>query len=276
MTKHRYTQKKVSHKVKGKPSFWKSMTKQTKTQLKIVCAILLCTFVVSSIYVFLVAPFALRWKGIYSETTHPDGYSIRGIDVSRYQGDINWRKVRHSKIKNDPVSFVFIKATEGASLVDKKFKTNFHEAHENGIIRGAYHFFTPNVPVDLQVRNYINNVSLESGDLPPILDIEVIGNLTPEELRTQALTWLSLIEKEYGVLPILYTYRKFKDNYLNTPDFEKYPYWIAHYYVDSLSYKGSWKFWQYTDRGNIKGIKGDVDLNIFNGSMYNLQQLTIP
>lgn len=275
MTKNRKKQKKVSRKGRGKPSFWKSMKASSRSQIKLTLTVLLCTVFISCIYTFLVAPHVLRWKGIYSDVAHPNGYSIRGLDISKYQGNINWRKLRHGKIGKDPVSFVFVKATEGASLVDKKFGRNFHEAREHGIIRGAYHYFVPGVPAQKQAENFLKNVALETGDLPPVLDIEVIGSLSPEELRHQALLWLNIMEKKYNTTPILYTYHKFKQKYLNTPEFQKYPYWIAHYYVDSLTYKGEWKFWQYTDRGSINGIKGDVDFNSFNGSMYSLQQLTI-
>lgn len=110
---------------------------------------------------------------------------------------------------------------------------------------------------------------------PPVLDIESTGKLTPSQLRDSALVWLRLIERRYGAKPILYTYYKFKTEYLGTPEFSKYPYWIAHYYVDTLRYDGPWKFWQHTDRGRIKGIKGYVDINCYNGSMYDLQQLTL-
>ena len=84
------------------------------------------------------------------------------------------------------------------------------------------------------------------------------------------------VEKEYGVKPIIYTGYKFKLHYLNTPAFDEYPYWIAHYYVENLEYKGKWNFWQHTDCGKVTGIKGNVDCNIFNGSFEDLMKLTIP
>ena len=83
------------------------------------------------------------------------------------------------------------------------------------------------------------------------------------------------MEDHYHVKPILYTYYKFKDNYLNDSRFDDYPFWIAHYYVQRLSYEGEWKFWQHTDAGRLPGIKVDVDLNVYNGSFYDLQQLTL-
>jgi lysozyme len=100
--------------------------------------------------------------------------------------------------------------------------------------------------------------------------------LTPAQLRRDVKIWLDTVEKEYQVKPIIYTGYKFKIDYLNTPEFDAYPYWIAHYYVDKLEYKGKWAFWQHTDCGRISGIKGFVDCNIFNGTVEELIQLTLP
>jgi lysozyme len=89
------------------------------------------------------------------------------------------------------------------------------------------------------------------------------------------LQWLDIIETHYGVKPIIYTYYKFKIQYLSDSVFDDYPYWIAHYYVDQVEYEGKWKFWQHTDVGRLPGIKGNVDFNIYNGSMYDLRKMTI-
>lgn len=227
-------------------------------------------------YAFIVSPYALRWRGIYSDPVLPSGYSIMGIDISHHQGMIDWEKLHDAEIGQVPVSFVFVKATEGRETVDPNFMTNFVKAREQGMIRGAYHFFSTKAPAEEQAQNFIQQVKLEPGDLPPVLDIEHMGDLTPEQLRQRALVWLRIVERHYGVKPILYTYYKFKQQYLNTKEFRRYPYWIAHYYVDTLRYDGPWKFWQHTDRGRLDGIKGYVDLNVYNGSMYDLKQFVIP
>lgn len=238
---------------------------------------LLCAaFYVYFFYTVIVSPYAQRWRGIYSDPVLPQGYSIMGIDVSHHQGLIDWDKLREAQIGQVPVSFAFIKATEGRETVDPNFMTNFVRAREQGIIRGAYHFFSPKAPARAQAENYIQQVRLEPGDLPPVLDVETTGDLTPEQLRKSVLEWLEIVERHYGVRPILYTYYKFKENYLSTKEFQRYPYWIAHYYVDTLRYPGPWKFWQHTDRGRLDGIDGYVDLNVYNGSMYDLRQLVIP
>ena len=85
-----------------------------------------------------------------------------------------------------------------------------------------------------------------------------------------------MVEAYYGVKPILYASYKFKEKYLNDTIFNRYPYWIAHYYVDSVQYQGRWDFWQHTDAGTVPGIKEQVDLDIFNGTFEQLQELTIP
>lgn len=227
-------------------------------------------------YHFFVSPFSFRWRAIYGDPVYPDGYEIRGIDISHYQERVNWEKLRNASIGDSPVSFVFIKATEGEKLFDDNFNRNFANAKRNDIIRGAYHFFIPGISARKQAEFYLSIAQLEPGDLPPVLDIEKKGDLTPEQLRRDVKTWLDIVEKEYGVKPILYTGYKFKVDYLNTPEFDAYPYWIAHYYVEKLAYKGKWTFWQHTDCGKVSGINGFVDCNIFNGSLQELEALTLP
>jgi len=227
-------------------------------------------------YYFFVDPFSFRWRAIYGEPTYPEGYEVRGIDISHYQERVNWEKLRNASIGDAPVSFVFIKATEGEKLFDDNFNRNFANAKRNDLIRGAYHFFVPGVDPRKQADFFLKIAQLEPGDLPPVLDIEKKGDLTPEQLRRDVKIWLNIAEREYGVKPILYTGYKFKMSYLNTPEFDAYPYWIAHYYVEKLEYKGKWVFWQHTDCGKVSGINGFVDCNIFNGTLEELKELTLP
>lgn len=127
-----------------------------------------------------------------------------------------------------------------------------------------------------QAYFFLNNVYLQDGDLPPVLDIEhKPKDVSLEDFQRDVLTWLHIVEDKYHVKPIIYTYYKFKTTYLNEPVFNDYPYWIAHYYVDKIEYTGEWKFWQHTDAGRLPGIKGYVDFNIYNGSYYDLRKLTI-
>ena len=124
--------------------------------------------------------------------------------------------------------FIIIKATEGSNLFDDDFNDNFFQAKENDFIRGAYHFFVPGVDAAAQANFYLHQVHLVPGDLPPVLDIEKTGKLTKQQLQNDVKKWLDIVEKKYGVKPILYTSYKFKKDYLNDPVFNEYPYWIAH------------------------------------------------
>ncbi len=241
-------------------------------RLGLICAAALTCYL---FYIYVIGPYTSKWQALYGNENYPEGYSIHGIDVSHHQGSIDWEKLSKAQIKDAPVSFVFIKATEGESHIDENFNDNFYESRENGLIRGAYHYFKPQLSAKNQAKFFLKQVHLEEGDMPPVLDVEEKGNLTVEQLRKACLVWLRTVEKRYGVPPIIYTNYKFKRDYLNTKDFDRYPYWIAHYYVRSLAYKGKWRFWQHTDCGHIDGIKGKVDLNIYNGSMYDLRHLCI-
>ena len=228
-------------------------------------------------YYFFVGPYGFRWRALYGTVNYPEGYEIHGIDVSHHQGVIDWGELKdHGMINKCPIRFVMIKATEGATQTDENFKDNFHQARENGFTRGAYHFYSVHTPADKQAAHFIRQVKLENGDLPPVLDVEhKPKQQTDEEFKSSVLQWLTIVERHYKVKPIIYTYYKFKTKYLSDSVFDQYPYWIAHYYVDSLEYKGSWKFWQHTDAGRLPGIKGNVDFNIYNGSYYDLRQMTI-
>ena len=234
-------------------------------------------FYIFLFYTFMVIPASVRsrWKALYGDTHVPEGFSIHGIDVSHYQGTISWRRVAEARIDGQPVTFVIVKATEGKSILDVNFNENFYQAREYGLIRGAYHYFSPVVDGRTQAEYYLHQVHLDEGDLPPVLDIEECGTLTSEGLRYEALQWLRTVEERYHTTPIIYTGLRFRQQHLDTPEFQRYPFWIAHYYVPKLGYKGPWRFWQHTDLGHVDGIQGPVDLNIYNGSMYELRKLTI-
>lgn len=238
--------------------------------------------VVSALYIyffyyFFISPFGFRFRALYGDISYPEGYEIHGIDISHHQGDIDWQTLKdEGMIDKFPIRFIMIKATEGATKVDENFIDNFYQAREFGFTRGAYHFYSVHSSAQAQAEFFIKNVKLESGDLPPVLDVEhKPKNQTDEEFKQSIQLWLNMVEFHYGVKPIIYTYYKFKMKYLNDSVFDDYPYWIAHYYVEKVEYKGDWKFWQHTDVGKLPGIKGNVDFNIYNGSFYDLRKMTI-
>ena len=225
---------------------------------------------------FFVSPTGFRWRALYGDPNYPEGYEIHGIDISHHQGKIDWDKLRTAMIQRSPLRFVIIKSTEGASILDDNFKENFYQARETGFTRGAYHFWSNKSSAREQAEYFLKNVSLEPGDLPPVLDVESLPqNMSVEDFQKEILTWLRIVEDRYHVKPMIYTYYKFKEQYLSDPVFDDYPYWIAHYYVSKMEYTGKWKFWQHTDAGRLPGIDGFVDFNVYNGSYYDLQQLCI-
>ena len=227
-------------------------------------------------YHFFVGPTGFRWRALYGDAEYPEGYEIHGIDISHYQGKIDWEQLKNAMIKGCPVRFVIIKSTEGSSRLDENFRENFNQTRDFGFIRGVYHFWSNKSTAREQAYYFLDQVHLTDGDLPPVLDIEhKPADKSVEDFQRDVLTWLHIVEDKYHAKPIIYTYYKFKEQYLSAPVFDDYPYWIAHYYVDKVQYKGKWKFWQHTDVGKLPGIKGYVDFNIYNGSYYELKQLCI-
>ena len=207
----------------------------------------------------------------------PPGDWRYGIDISHHNaGDIVWdslyvltdkrgKTIRDHHLAKDirPVSFVFIKATEGVSMVDKDFKRNWQDAGRSGLRRGAYHFFRSSKDGEAQARLFIKTVGdLRFKVLPPVLDIETIhrgGSM--KKLNEEALKWLETIEGHYGKKPIVYTGSSFARDWLSKRITDNYPVWIAHYEKDRPDFDG-WIFWQFTDKAVVKGVPGPVDLSV--------------
>ena len=226
-------------------------------------------------YRFFIRPYSYRWKPCYGYKGYgvclPVNYKVHGIDVSHHQGEIDWQAVKGTEKQEYPIRFVFMKATEGGDYKDRRYAENFCRAGEVGLIRGAYHFYNPNTDPIRQADFFISQVKLVKGDLAPVLDIERKPR-DKAQLQADLKKFLNRIEQHYGVKPIIYTSYKYKHHYLDTPELDDYPFWIAHYYVDTLSYEGDWQFWQHTDYGTVPGIDTSVDLNVFNGSWEELQR----
>lgn len=197
-----------------------------------------------------------------------------GLDVSQYQGGIDWSQVR--KIEDTfPVTFALIRASAGKNHLDTRFKENWEGAKRNGLIRGAYHYYRPNENSLLQAQFFIDHVHLVSGDLPPVLDIENLPKVqSMDSLKVGLKRWLNKVEEHYGIKPIIYTGERYYKDFLQK-DFKEYKFWIANYNFFVENIKDDWLFWQFTEKGNVPGINGSVDMNIYNGTPRMLQYLTI-
>lgn len=205
----------------------------------------------------------------------PESYSIHGIDVSKYQSMIAWEEVKAMKVKEIQLGFSFIKATEGIGNTDPNFKRNWKRTKDNGIIRGAYHFFVGSKDGRMQAENFIDKVELETGDMPPVLDVEQLNGATSLQLKTEIKKWLAIVENHYHVKPIIYTNVDFYNRHLDK-EFDSYPLWVAHYYqLQQPRIRRGWSFWQHSDEGRVNGITSKVDFNVFNGDSASFKSLLI-
>lgn len=161
-----------------------------------------------------------------------------------------------------PISYVIMKASEGTSLKDRKFRKNWADAGHAGFGRGAYHFFRSSKSPEAQAKNYIKAVGhLKESDLPPILDIETIHKgCSRKALNASALIWLKIVGEHYGRTPIVYSYESFIKDNLSDEIRKNYPLWVARYREETPESEG-WAMWQFTDRAVVYGIEGPVDLN---------------
>ena len=202
-----------------------------------------------------------------------EGKSI-GLDVSEYQGKIRWTYVDTLENKY-PLHFVFIRATVGKDRKDRQFNKNWLGAKENKMIRGAYHYYRPNENSIEQAELFIKTVTLQKGDLPPVLDIEKLPkNQSIENLKLGLKRWLNAVESHYGVKPIIYTGERYYDDFLKE-EFSDYLFWIANYNFYREEIAGDWLFWQFTEKASVPGIKGNVDINIYNGDLQQLRYITV-
>jgi lysozyme len=201
----------------------------------------------------------------------PEDNAIDGIDVSHWQGAIDWRAVR-----GGGVEFAFIKATEGATYADPEFARNWAGAAEAGVMRGAYHYFRPNVDPVKQAENFLRVAQIRPGDLPPVLDVETSDGVAGDALLRSVRVWLETVERATGKRPVVYTYPDFWNRYASG-SVGAYPLWIATYSRDQPMVPvgwSDWTFWQYTSTGRVAGIAGDVDQNRFNGGSTQLAALS--
>ncbi|MDD6517892.1 MAG: GH25 family lysozyme [Prevotella sp.] len=186
---------------------------------------------------------------------------IHGIDLSHYQGNVFWETVGQTKM-----AYVYLKATEGGSRIDDKYKQNIDLAHRYGLKVGSYHFYRPNIPQETQLANFMTQCRPGDQDLIPMIDIETRSGLGKAEFRDSLFKFLNLVEKAYKQKPLVYTYTNFYNiNLLGMLD--NYKVMIAQYTRNEPVLNDHLDFimWQYTGKGHLDGINGYVDKSRFMG-----------
>ncbi|MGC6588010.1 GH25 family lysozyme [Paenibacillus sp. Dod16] len=199
--------------------------------------------------------------------------NVQGIDVSHWQGKINWQQV-----KADGREFAFIKATQGTARVDPRFYENAKGARGAGLLVGAYHFMDAiTVQAAKQQATHFAETMKKAGDvfeLPPVMDYENNpGNLNKATINVIALAFLNEVERLTGCRPMIYTGNAFAVNF--DTSLGSYPLWIARYsntrVPDDRAAWKRWTIWQFSDSGKVPGISGNVDLNEFDGTLNDLK-----
>lgn len=205
-------------------------------------------------------------------------YPLRGVDVSHYQGEIDWKQ-----IENQGMDFAFIKATEGSSHLDENFAANWQAVNETEMYVGAYHFFSFDSEGRTQAEWYIQAVGELEGKLAPVVDVEYYADKEANppkkaQVVSQLQDCLQVLEDYYQVKPVIYTTYKVYQQYIEH-EFEEYPLWIRNvYYPPDLDMRGKWQFWQYMDTAVLEGYEGTeryIDLNVFVGTQEKLKSYIV-
>jgi len=205
-------------------------------------------------------------------------YELQGIDVSHYQGTIDW-----AQIQDQGIDFAFIKATEGSSYVDECFYDNWRAAGQTDIMIGAYHFFSFDSDARSQAALFIDTVGNLSGKITPVIDVEFYGdkwNDPPEkdDVTERLGMLLSILEEYYHVRPIIYTTYNVYGKYIKD-GFKEYPLWIRNvYFPPDWHMKGEWSFWQYTDTAVMSGYAGKekyIDRDVFYGTAAEFEKYIV-
>lgn len=227
-----------------------------------------CLLVIPAVALIAAAIFCIMLYNGSIHLNHPHG-EVRGVDVSHYQGDIDWQV-----LSAEDIDFAFIKATEGSTYADPKFEKNWKNALKTDLRTGAYHFFSYDSPGNTQATNFISHVPLHAGMLPPVIDVEFYGgnekNPPPaKEAVPQLRIMVDALREHYGLSPIIYATEKSYRLYISG-NFDDCDIWIRSVYsAPSLSDGRNWTFWQYSNRHILNGYQGKekfIDMNVFNGT----------
>lgn len=202
------------------------------------------------------------------------GPTVKGIDVSYYQGTIDW-----AAVKADGVEFAFSRISDGLNSPDSKFAANWAGSKAAGVLRGAYQYFRPSQDALAQADLFLEKLGpLGADDLPPVIDVEADGGLSPSQIAAKVRIWIDRVEAATGRRPIIYTGFYFWRDSVGGADFLPSPLWHAQYTTAACPNIAApwtdWAIWQFTDSGRVAGITGNVDVNRFNGTREQLVALT--
>jgi lysozyme len=201
----------------------------------------------------------------------PAGYTVHGIDVSKYQKDINWELVSKMRDQGAKLDFAIIKFTEGVNLVDRYATTNYREAKAQNLLVGAYLYFRPTQNGTAQARHFIKHSKLVEGDLAPVVDIEELDGANKTTMLTNLMACLAELQEHYGCKSIVYSGANFYNQYLSD-SCKGFPLWVAHYYEGAPDIARDYVMWQHNDKGTVDGIDAPVDFNVAAGSLASLSQ----
>lgn len=203
---------------------------------------------------------AIAWGSVSCGNGHNGNASYDGIDVSWHQKSIDWEKVAC----DDNITFVYIKATEGSTIVDPKYHYNIEQARRNGIKVGSYHYFSTLTPVKTQFANFSKTIDAHKQDLIPVIDVEAKGNWSRAQLIDSVKHMARLLEKRYHCKPMIYSTMRFYNAFL-APQLNNYPLYIGRYADEKplIKWEGKYTIWQYSEDGIVTGINHRVDLCTF-------------
>ena len=238
------------------------MIKNGQKKLKI----FICSF--SIIFVLLVVALLYYFGVIHINNPSTKAYPVRGVDVSSYQGEVDW-----DTLSEQNISFAYIKATEGSSYIDNRFEYNWKNASDCNLRIGAYHFFSFESSSETQAKHFINTVTVVDDMLPPAIDVEYYGrfhtdgDIVVPDIVKELRSMVDILTETYGMKPIIYVSEETYETIVQG-NFDDCELWYRSVY-SSIPQNIDWTFWQYSNRHHLKGYTGSeryIDMNVFNGS----------
>ena len=201
------------------------------------------------------APLPQHVKSRLGTSAHA---KLQGIDISHYDGRVDFELVGQSN-----VHFVYMKATQGTTYIDPTYQGRVSALKGSELLHGAYHFYEPDKDAIAQATHFLEQVKISKHTLPPMLDVEITQQTSPEDIKKGVKLWLEHVYKALKCQPILYSYGSFWEENLGD-EFNDYPFWLADYATkpNVPAQLKNWRIWQYTDQGQISGIEHKVDRNI--------------